>query len=501
MSHSRLDRPRPHLRALVGALAASMTLGVTLPASASSHREAPQITTMPKVDGTDFYMFRSYEPGRDGFVTFVADYIPLQDPYGGPNYFAMDPDAIYMIHVNNDGSGNPNLTFRFGFQSTNLDTKLTVGGKQVSIPLVINGGPINGRFPVGINIRETFNITVMRPGAAEQSVTKTASGEAFFDKPIDNIGNKSIPNYDAYAAQHMYDINVPGCTGVGRVFVGQRKDPFVVNLGQTFDLINIAAPAVEFAPNAERNGKDDLFDKNVTAIVLELPITCVTSAASPIIGAWTTASVRQTKTFTSTPASGLYTGASSSGSYIQVSRLSAPLVNEVFIGLKDKDKFNASRPVDDAANFADYVTNPTFPALVEILFGAAGVRAPTNFPRNDLVAAFLTGVDGLNKPPGVVPAEMMRLNTSIAPKAMGQQHRLGVIGGDNAGFPNGRRPGDDVVDIELRVAMGILCTLNLGCTPAQAPSGGIRFTDGAYLDDSFFNNAFPYLKSPLRGSP
>ena len=184
-----------------------------------------------------------------------------------------------------------------------------------------------------------------------------------------------------------------------------------------------------------------------------------------------------------------------------MSRLSAPLVNELVIGLKDKDKFNASRPVDDAANFADYVTNPTLPALLEILFGSAGVKAPTNFPRNDLVAAFLTGVDGLNKPPGVVPAEMMRLNTSIAPKAMGQQNRLGVIGGDNAGFPNGRRPGDDVVDIELRVAMGILCTLNLGCTPAQAPSGGIHFTDGAYLDDSFFTNAFPYLKTPIPGSP
>ena len=501
MSHSRLDRPRPLVRALFGSLAASMMFGVTLSALASSHREAPQITTMPKVDGTDFYMFRSYEPGRDGFVTFVADYIPLQDPYGGPNYFAMDPDAIYMIHINNDGSGNPNLTFRFGFQSTNFDNKLTVGGKQVSIPLVINGGPINGRFPVGINVRETFNITVMRPGAAEQSVTKTSTGEAFFDKPIDNIGNKSIPNYDAYAAQHIYDINVPGCTGAGRVFVGQRKDPFVVNLGQTFDLINIKFPAVEFDPNAERAGKDDLFDKNVTAIVLELPIACVTSAASPIIGGWTTASVRQTKTFTSTPASGLYAGATSSGGFVQVSRLSAPLVNELFIGLKDKDKFNASRPVDDATNFADYVTNPTLPALVEILFGAAGVKAPTNFPRNDLVAAFLTGVDGLNKPPGVVAAEMMRLNTSIAPKAKGQQNRLGVIGGDNAGFPNGRRPGDDVVDIELRVAMGILCTLNLGCTPAQAPSGGIRFTDGAYLDDSFINSTFPYLKSPLPGSP
>jgi hypothetical protein len=445
-------------------------------------------------------MFRSYEPGREGYVTFIANYIPLQDPYGGPNYFAMDPDAIYMIHVNNDGSGNPNLTFRFAFQSSLLDNKFAVGNKLVSIPLVINGAPIDRRFPPGINVRETFNISVMRPGG-EQAVTRTATGDVFFDKPIDNVGMKSIPNYEAYAAQHIYEISVPGCTGTGRVFVGQRKDSFVVNLGQIFDLINIAAPATEFNSNAERAGKDDLADKNVTTIALELPIACVTTAASPIVGAWTTAAVRQTKTFNATPASGLYSGATSSGNFVQVSRLSAPLVNEVVIGLKDKDKFNASRPVDDAANFADYVTNPTLPALIEILFGSAGVKAPTNFPRNDLVAAFLTGVEGVNKPAGVVPAEMMRLNTSIAPKAKGAQNRLGVIAGDTAGFPNGRRPGDDVVDIELRVEMGILCTLNLGCTPAQAPSGGIHFTDGAYLDDGFFNTAFPYLKSPIPGSP
>jgi hypothetical protein len=500
MRHLKPDRPRPVAQALISLIAVGVALGTAVPAFGSSHREAPQITTMPKVDGTDFYMFRSYEPGREGYVTFIANYIPLQDGYGGPNFFAMDPSALYMIHINNDGSGIANMTFRFAFQSTPLNAALNVGGKSVAIPLVINGGPINGRFPAGINVRETYNISVMRPDG-EQAVTMAQGGAVYFDKPIDNIGMKSIPDYAGYASQHKFDINIPGCAGTGRVFVGQRKDPFVVNLGQTFDLINIKAPATEFDPNAEKAGKDDLEDKNVTSIVLEVPIACVTTAASPIIGAWTTAAVPQTKTFNATPASGLYQGATSSGNFVQVSRLSAPLVNELFIGLKDKDKFNASRPVDDGTNFADYVTNPTLPALIEILFGSAGVKAPTNFPRNDLVAAFLTGVEGLNKPTTVVAAEMMRLNTSIAPKAKGQQNRLGVIGGDNAGFPNGRRPGDDVVDIELRVAMGILCTLNLGCAPAQAPSGGIHFTDGAYLDDSFFDNTFPYLLTPIPGSP
>ena len=178
-----------------------------------------------------------------------------------------------------------------------------------------------------------------------------------------------------------------------------------------------------------------------------------------------------------------------------------PLVNELVIGLKDKNKFNASEPKDDA-QFVDYVTNPTLPALLEALFGSAGVKAPTNFPRTDLVATFLTGVSGLNQPPNVVGSEMVRLNTSIAPTAGASQNRLGVLGGDNAGFPNGRRPGDDVVDIELRVAMGVLCTLNIGgCVPANAPAGALKYTDGAYITSAFFANEFPYLRAPLKGSP
>lgn len=187
----------------------------------------------------------------------------------------------------------------------------------------------------------------------------------------------------------------------------------------------------------------------------------------------------------------------------QVSRLGAPLVTEVVIGLKDKDLFNGAYPTQDGA-LAVYVTNPTLPELLEILFGGAGVQAPNNFPRLDLVAAFLTGIPGLNQPPNVVPSEMLRLNTSIPPTQAGAQSRLGALGGDNAGFPNGRRPGDDVVDIELRVAMGVLCHAfpgTFGCGPADAPSGMLPFTDGAFLDASFFNGQFPYLRTPLPGSP
>jgi len=490
------------LRALLATICAGAAIHV--PAQASSHREAPFITKQPKVDATDFYMFRSYEPGREGFVTLIANYVPLQDPQAGPNYFAMDPDALYEIHVDNNGDAKEDITFQFRFQNTNKDAQLTVGGKKVSIPLVINGGAIADPNAAGANVRETYTVNVVRGdrrSGQRSPVTNATGGGTTFDKPLDNIGNKSIPNYAAYAAKHVYAVNIPGCATPARMFVGQRKDPFVVNLGETFDLVNIKAPATEFAAGAEKAAKDDLAGKNVTSIEVEVAASCLIAGGDPVIGGWTTASMRQGRLLNPVPGSGTGTGASKEGgAWTQVSRLGMPLVNEVVIGLKDKDRFNASKPMNDA-QFADYVTNPTLPALVEILYGNAGAKAPTNFPRNDLVAAFLTGVKGLNQPAKVTPSEMLRLNTAIPAVVMGSQKRLGVIDGDNAGFPNGRRPGDDVVDIALRVVMGKLCTLNLGCAPADAPAGGLHFTDGAYLDDSVFTSGFPYLKTPLAGSP
>ncbi|KQV53701.1 MULTISPECIES: DUF4331 domain-containing protein [unclassified Duganella] len=474
--------------ALLSALAPS--------AQASSHREAPFITREPKVDGTDFYMFRSYEPGRGQFVTLIANYVPLQDAYGGPNFFTMDPDALYEIHIDNNGDAREDLTFQFRFTNTFKNAAFMVGGKKVPIPLVINGGPINDVNAAGLNVRETYTVDVVRGErrSTRQPVRMAGNGATVFDKPIDNIGNKSIPDYAGYAGKHVYSVNIPGCAVPARMFVGQRKDSFVVNLGETFDLINIKAPAVEFLANAEKNARDDLDDKNVTSIELEVAASCLTSGTEPVIGGWTTASLRQGRLIN--PSGGSKEG----GAWTQVSRLGMPLVNEVVIGLKDKDRFNHSKPAQDG-QFADYVTNPTLPALVEVLFGSAGAKAPTNFPRNDLVTTFLTGVPGLNQPARVKASEMLRLNTLIAPLAKGAQKRLGVIDGDNAGFPNGRRPGDDVVDIALRVVMGKLCTLNIGCAPSDAPAGAIRFTDGAYLDDSYFSAGFPYLQTPIAGSP
>jgi len=457
---------------------------------ASSHREAPFITEQPKVDGTDFYMFRSYEPGREDFVTLIANYLPLQDPYGGPNYFNLDPEARYAIRIDNDGDGVEDLSFVFRTFTNLKGIALPIGGADVGIPL-IQAGVIDQSATV--NRFENYGVELVRGPLGPtltggQPLVNRRNGGVRFGKPIDNVGAKTFPDYAAYAANFVFDAGIPGCAD-GRLFVGQRKDPFVVNLGEVFDLVNIPNPLG--APDAET---DDLADKNVTSFVLEVPIDCLRGGGD-VIGGWTTAHLPRTRTLVDDPS--FDRPEDGSAEFVQVSRLGMPLVNELVIGLADKNRFNASRP-DGDLRFAGYVTNPTLPALLELLFG---VGAPTNIPRNDLVAAFVTGIDGLNQ---LGFGEMQRLNVAVPPTPRDQQSNHGVAGGDNAGFPNGRRPGDDIVDVELRVAMGLLCHAfpgAFGCDPADAPAGLLPFTDGASVDSSFFDDAFPYLKTPLAGSP
>lgn len=504
----------------LAALAACST-SVTM---ASSHREAPFITTQPKVDGTDFYMFNSYEPGRSGFVTLIANYLPLQDAYGGPNYFSLDSNALYEIHIDNNGDAAEDITFQFRFKNTlnnsgagiALDIGPQGNTKRVSIPLR-NAGAITGAASDPTSYREEYEMFIVRgdrrKGKREQ-ITMVGGGTTFA-KPIDYIGEKSLGNaaaYDAYAGKHIYGINIPGCAAPGKVFVGQRQDPFAVSLGAIFDLVNAPAGVITSEANAAAFGAGQIADKNVTSLAVEVPTRCLLGAAGDkVIGGWTTASLRQARMLSGKPVSGLQTSEKTGGAWTQVSRLGMPLVNEVVIGLKDKDKFNASKPKDDAANFADYVTNPTLPALVQTLFG---VQAPTNFPRTDLMTAFLTGLPTVNRPANVTGlgtggplAEMLRLNTAIAATAASNQQSLGVVAGDAAGFPNGRRLGDDVVDVSLRVAMGALCTLTgasdglkVGCKPADAPAGGVPFVDGSRTQATDYKTTFPYLNAPLPGA-
>ncbi len=500
-----------HIKSLSRTAVTAALLGaafLSVPAQASSHREAPNITQYPKVDNTDVYAFKSYEPGRSAFVTLIANFIPLQDSYGGPNYFTMDPDAVYEIHVDNNGDAVEDLTFQFKFKQTSKDISLMVGGKSVAIPLRY-AGPITDVNPPTLNQSESFTVSMIRGARRQPSnvagmLTNVAGGATEFQKPIDNVGNKTIPDYPAYANKHMYSVNIPGCSTPGKVFVGQRREGFGVNLGEIFDLVNIPTARVIGSRTGSPNS---LETKNITSIAMEVPIACLTTANDPVIGVWSTASLPKSRLVggKDTPLRNIILD----NNLVQVSRLGMPLVNELVIGLKDKDAFNASQPKDDG-QFATYVTNPTLPALLELLFGADGVRAPTVFPRGDLVAAFLTGVPSVNQPKNVVGSEMIRLNTALPATAKGSQNSLGAAacfvngalvlgnaGCDPAGFPNGRRPGDDVVDITLRVAMGYLLPPGAG-KPASA---ALPYTDGVLVEDSQFDNAFPYLRHPIPGSP
>jgi hypothetical protein len=483
------------------ALTPIVALLVSSTAIASSHREAPFITEMPKVDATDFYMFRSYEPTRDDYVTLIANYQPLQDAYGGPNYFSMASDALYEIHIDNNGDAVEDLTFQFRFNNdlgqNGQGMSLSIDGMDIAVPLKNTGG-VSAVDSSALNFIESYSLTMVqgdRRQGTKNPIVDKATGYDIFAKPYDNVGEKTfnpgIESYDYYANAFIYDIKLPACPSdsqFGRMFVGQRKDPFAVNLGEIFDLVNTN-------PLGPVDGEKNIInDKNVTTLALEIPKKCLIGDGDGIIGGWTTASLPQVRVLDPTPS--FKHPAVSGGAWTQVSRLGMPLVNEVVIGLPDKNRFNASEPKDDG-QFANYVQKPTLPALLNILFG---VTAPTASGRPDLVAAFLTGLEGVNANGSI--AEMQRLNTNIKPTNKMNQKNLGVAVGDNAGFPNGRRPGDDTVDASLRVAMGLLCHLNLGlCTPEEAPDGTAPFTDGALQNAAQFDNKFPYLTTPVSGSP
>jgi Domain of unknown function (DUF4331) len=517
-----------------------LLMAVASAAIASSHREGPFISTVPKVDGTDFYMFRSYEGvaadgtgGRSDFVTLIANYQPLQGPYGGPNYFSMDPNALYEIHVDNNGDAREDITFQFRFKNKLNSVALPIGNQNVQIPL-IQVGAVSAVNDAKLNLNESYSLTVVR-GDRRKGTAQTVA--ASLPKPVDYIGEKTLGNataYAAYAGKHIHTVTIPGCNVDAKVFVGQRQEGFAVNLGRIFDLVNAPAevllnPALKDFEGG--NGTHYIQKQNVTSLALEVHKSCLTSGNDPVIGAWTTASLRQARLLNGAPPSGHQASEKAGGAWTQVSRLGNPLVNEVVIGLGDKDKFNASAPKDDG-QFLTYVTNPTLPALLGVVLNAN--VAPTNLPRTDLATTFLTGITGVNKPINTAPSEMLRLNTALKPVPFADQNRLGVAGevlrvggvanlamaNDLAGFPNGRRPKDDVVDIALIAMAGGLCVINgdnnaLGlngvpgvpsltsaCRISSVPLGG----DSAKIHDAVdqavvpFLSGFPYLNTPNAGS-
>jgi len=516
-----MQSKRPALFRAAPIVAAAL-LAIAGSAQASSHREAPFISTEPKVDGTDFYMFNSYETGRGSFVTLIANYEPLQDAYGGPNYFALDPHALYEIHVDNNGDGVEDLTFQFHFSSalSNNGAGLTVAvGDQIQEIAPMQNGTVSAVHDQHVQVNESFTLNLVRGdrrSGTSSAITNASGGASTFDKPVDNIGEKTIPDYAAYAAQHIYNVNIPGCSTPARVFVGQRQDPFAVNLGVVFDQVD-APVSVITDPTLAGATPNILSDKNVTTLALEVAKSCLTQGTEPVIGGWTTASLRQTRVLDPSPKAGLETTERAGGAWTQVSRLGMPLVNELVIGLKDKDHFNSSKPKDDA-QFLSYVTNPSYPKLLESYLALPG-SSPTNLPRNDLVTTFLTGITGVNQPAHVVPAEELRLNTSIAAVPYASQNRLGIVGNilaagnDSAGYPNGRRPKDDVVDISLIAVMGGLCMANgttdalgfgaacnsnVATVPLQSAVFGLN--DTVDQAASTFLPGFPYLNTPVPGT-
>jgi Domain of unknown function (DUF4331) len=448
----------------------------------SSHREAPGISKDPVADNTDVYAFVS--PDRPDTVTIIANYIPLEYPPGGPNFFEFGDDVTYAINIDNDGDGEPDISYRFRFTTDvrNEDTFL------------YNTGPISSLDSSNWNRRQFFDV-----------VRRTKNGDVRIGEslacPPCNIGPRSTPNYPALASAAIHDFQ-----GGLRVFAGQRNDGFYVDLGSIFDLLDLRPfQNLHLIPSPAADGVDGLRGFNVHTIAIQVPKShLVPGPGGPtdpdqrrsVIGVWATAS-RQKSTIHETNGSAV-----STGPWVQVSRLGNPLFNEVIVPLGEKDGWNALPPSADS-RFAKYVRHPEVAALLPVLYpGVFPNLEALSAPRKDLVAILLTGlpkgvIPGFQNFTGDTPADVLRLNMSVPPSS--NPNVFGILGGDLAGFPNGRRPQDNVVAIELRAIAGATYPLiDPNFTPDPAAS---QVTDGTSpsSDPVPFMRHFPYLGTPNDG--
>jgi Domain of unknown function (DUF4331) len=455
----------------------------------SSHREAPETSKDPVADSTDVYAFVS--PDCPDTATLIANYVPLQSPAGGPNFYEFGDDVLYEIHIDNSADGQADISYQFRFQTLLQDPS----------SFLYNTGPIEALNSPNWNSRQFYTVTRLQNG----TVSVLGSGLAC---PPCNIGPLSTPDYASLASAAVHQL--PG--GI-RVFAGQRAEGFYVDLGSIFDLANLR-PFEQLhaqyglnvfckpAPGVNATGA-----LNVHSIAIQVPISQLTqsgagseSSQASVIGVWTTASRQSVRLWDGDNGENV-----SSGPYHQVSRLGNPLVNEVLIPLGKKDLWNSLPPSDDK-QFASYVTNPELatllPALYPGVFPNLAALDNSDAARADLEAILLTGipsgiVPGFQNNTGPVLADMLRLNTAIPPAS--NPNPLGVIGGDLAGYPNGRRVFDDVVTIELRAIAGATYPLvNKNYTP-DAAAGEI--TDGltpASVPSGYLSH-FPYLGVPYSG--
>jgi hypothetical protein len=449
----------------------------------SSHREAPAISKDPVADNTDTYAFVS--PDDPGTVTIIANYLPLEAPFGGPNFFEFGSDVRYRINVDNDGDGDADIVYEFAFQT------------DVANPnsFLYNTGPIDSIGSANWNRKQFYSVTRITPGQRQVLASNLAC-------PPCNVGVLSTPNYDALAAQAVHSI------GGGRaVFAGQRLEGFYVDLGSIFDLGNLRpfqnlhVLGSSLQAMAGVNGTNDF---SVHSIALKVPKQDLTRNGSgpsdpmspgSVIGVWASAS-RQAAVVHD----GDWSNEQQAGEWLQVSRLGNPLFNEVLVGMGFKDQWNALPPSADK-RFVGGVQHPELATLLPVLYpGVFPNLAKYTAPRADLVAILLTGI-----PSGIVPgfqnftgntlADMLRLNLALPPS--GNPSALGILGGDLAGFPNGRRVFDDVVSVELRAIAGVTIPLiDKTFTPDKAAS---LVTDGLDQTSTRYLSQFPYLGTPQGG--
>ena len=448
----------------------------------SSHREAPEISKDPVADNTDVYAFVS--PDNPNTVTLIANYIPAEAPDGGPNFYEFGDDVLYEIHIDNDGDGNSDITYQFQFQTTLQDSNT----------FLYNTGPISSLTDPNWNKRQLYSVTRIKNGQA------IVLGENLPSPPC-NIGPTSTPDYEALAEQAI-NVLPSGET----VFAGQRAEGFYVDLGAVFDLLDLRPfQNLHINPMPPAPGVNGLNNLNVHTMAIQLPKSMLTRDGSnptnpndgrSIIGVWASASRRKAIIL------GPNGDVDEYGPWVQVSRFGDPLFNEVIIPLGLKDFWNSQLPRNDK-QFLNYVQQPEVPVrLVEVYPGVFPNLAAYSKPRADLVAILLTGI-----PAGIIPgfqnftgqtlADLMRLNMAIPPATA--PNILGILGGDLAGFPNGRRVFDDVFTIELRALAGVTIPLvDSSFTPDAAAS---QVTDGVTPSNinSPFLASFPYLGTPYSG--
>lgn len=483
---------------------------------ASSHREAPSTAVDPQVDATDVYAF--VDPADPTRVTFIANFIPFQIPQGGPNFYQFGDNVLYEIRIDNNGDAVTDISIRFDFRSE----------VRNQATFLYNFGVVTSLDDADLNIRQFYDVTVVRnPGQATETSAPIASNVPVAPA---NVGPRSMPNYEtdlAIPAIRSFNSAVTGAMGDITVFAGPRDEGFFVDIGSAFDLLGLRPfNSAHLLPRTDGPGLDSLAGLNVSTIAIQAPIRELTSDRLPlpttspeadpraVIGIYSAASRPGVITY-ATDRSG---GVTFSGPFVQLSRLGNPLINELIIPLGNKDRFNASLPGADA-QFLDFVLAPE-PAT---LLGYAGSPAAFDLypsfnapapPRSDVATVFLTGVPGLNlqvdqvgtglaafpsQPADTVPQERLRLNMGIPPtagtaNAAGTPNRLGFLGGDNAGYPNGRRVGDDVTDIIVRVAAGATTF-----TPTFNVAPNNLLGDGVNENDRPFLTRFPYLATPWAG--